>query len=145
MIAVLAFYFAADLFFSVESFRKVPESKMKMQEIAQPPEVEDASFLKKAAAYYLEQVGKRNIFKMGRDPVKGVSKKVISVKLSELSKSLRLVGVSWSENPDVMIEDTRAMRTFFVKRGEMVGELRVEAIFKDRVILSYAGEEIELK
>jgi hypothetical protein len=44
-----------------------------------------------------------------------------------------------------MIEDTKALRTFFVKRGEMAGEAKVQAIFKDKVVLSVGTEEFELK
>ena len=46
---------------------------------------------------------------------------------------------------DAMIEDTQALRTFFVKRGQMLGQVKVEAIFKDKIILSCDGEEAELR
>jgi type II secretory pathway component PulC len=56
------------------------------------------------------------------------------------------VGISWSADPDVMIEDGKTQRTIFLKKGQLVdNEIRVEAVFKDKVILSYKGEEIELK
>ena len=32
-----------------------------------------------------------------------------------------------------------------VKRGEMIGEVKVQAIFKDKVVLTFGGEEVELK
>ena len=44
-----------------------------------------------------------------------------------------------------MIEDKQSVKTFFVKRGQMIGPVKVEAIFKDKVVLSYEGEEIELR
>jgi hypothetical protein len=45
-----------------------------------------------------------------------------------------------------MIEDTKTQRTLFLKKGQRIdNEIKVEAIFKDKVILSYKGEEIELK
>jgi hypothetical protein len=44
-----------------------------------------------------------------------------------------------------MIEDTKELKTFFVKRGEMVGDAKVQAIFKDKVVLSLGKEEFELK
>ena len=68
--------------------------------------------------------------------------------VSALSKEishLKLVGISWSNNPDAMVEDTKALKTFFIKRGDMIGKFRVEAIFKDKIILSFEGEEVELR
>jgi hypothetical protein len=55
------------------------------------------------------------------------------------------VGISWSDDPDVMIEDTKTQRTFFLKKGQMIDDIKLEAVFKDKVILNYLGEEIELK
>ena len=62
-----------------------------------------------------------------------------------VTQHLRLAGISWSDDPDAMIEDTRTKRTLFVKRGGMIGKIKVQAIFKDKVVLFYDGEEIELK
>jgi type II secretory pathway component PulC len=56
------------------------------------------------------------------------------------------VGIAWSNDPDAMIEDTKTHRTFFLKKGQTIDEeIKVQAIFKDRVVLSYKGEEIELR
>jgi len=45
----------------------------------------------------------------------------------------------------MIIEDTQAKRAYFLKRGQMINDFEVKAIFKDKVILSYQGEEIELR
>jgi type II secretory pathway component PulC len=64
----------------------------------------------------------------------------------EATKHLRLVGISWSDDPDIMIEDTKTQRTLFLKKGKLIdNEIKVQAVFKDKVILSYNGEEIELR
>lgn len=100
--------------------------------------------LKKTVSYYMDKVASRDIFRMGRkDPE--AAKKGVSEAALEATQHLKLVGISWSNNPDAMIEDSKAMRTFFLKRGQMIGDVKVEAIFRDRVILNYAGEDIELK
>jgi type II secretory pathway component PulC len=73
--------------------------------------------------------------------VKGPSSRII-----EATQNLKLVGISWSNDPDVMIEDTQNHRTLFLKKGRLINnEIKVEAIFKDKVVLSYQGEEIELR
>ena len=98
----------------------------------------------KVASYYLEKIRARDIFKIGSKK-KEEEIKVPSSKIIDATQNLKLVGISWSGDPDAMIEDTKALRTFFVKRGQMIGEVKVQAIFKDRVVLSYEGEELELR
>lgn len=108
-------------------------------------------FLKKAVSYYLEKIGQRDIFKMGAvQKITGADgvqteMKVTSSRILDATETLKLVGISWSDNPDAIIEDTKDTKTFFVKTGQKIGDVRVQAIFKDKVVLSYQGEETELK
>lgn len=108
-------------------------------------------FLKKAVSYYLEKMGERNIFQMGAvQKVTGADgvqtqMKVTSTQILDATENLKLVGISWSNDPDAIIEDTKDTKTFFVKTGQRIGDVKVQAIFKDKVILSYQGEETELK
>lgn len=102
----------------------------------------------KNSASYLEKVRKRDIFKIVEDaPVVAVVDKVVEKPKEILVKTrdLKLVGISWSKDPDAMIEDAKSKRTFFVKRGSYVNDVKVEAIFRDKVIVSYQGEQAELK
>ena len=101
--------------------------------------------MKKTAAYYFEKVAQRDIFKMGPKPLPTEKQKVVSPVVTEATKNLKLVGISWSDNPDAMIEDTQAKRTFFLKRGQKIGKMKIQAIFRDKVILSYEDEEVILK
>ncbi|MDD5347107.1 MAG: hypothetical protein PHT59_00680 [Candidatus Omnitrophica bacterium] len=94
-------------------------------------------------AAYLDKVKERNIFRMGRlvrEPQGSVS-----TKAQEATASLRLVGISWSQNPDAMIEDTKVQKTYFVKKGQLVADMKVEAIHKDKVVLRLGQELIELR
>lgn len=99
------------------------------------------------SAYYLQKVSARDIFKEGGRPEAPVqSEEPAPVEANPLTASLSLVGISWSANPDVIIEDKENKRTYFVKRGQNVGEgVKVEAIFKDHVVLSHDGREFELR
>lgn len=102
--------------------------------------------LLKANPYYLEKARGRNIFRIRM--TKGDEKvgKTPFSTISEATKNLRLVGISWSDDPDVMIEDTNTKSTFFLKKGQTIDNtIKIEAVYKDRVVLSYSGEEIELK
>ncbi|MCM8795910.1 MAG: hypothetical protein NC928_04430 [Candidatus Omnitrophica bacterium] len=150
LIFVLGVYFISTFFGSLVSLKKMPSYlEIKPQEGMTVTRAEETSFLKKASSYYLEKARARDIFKMGGEKTtttsEAASPKGFSSKIIEATQHLKLVGISWSNDPDAMIEDTRALRTFFVKKGQMIGEVRVEAIFKDKVVLRYAGEEIELR
>lgn len=116
-------------------------------------EIESPLSLKKKS-YYQEQVRKRNMFsfipeKKPEVPVakenEKEEKKEVTPKIVELTKNLALVGISWSNNPEAMIEDREAKRTLFLKRGDIINNVRVQAIFKDKVILNYEGQELELR
>jgi hypothetical protein len=94
--------------------------------------------------YYKERVKKRNVFRMGQK-TNFEATEVISAKAAEAAQSLKLVGISWSDQPDAMIEDTKAGKTYFVKKGQLVGDLKVETVYRDRVILRFGAETIELR
>lgn len=146
LISLALVYFISDVSFSLARLGKKPDISVELKKSAEPAGLPGTSLLK-AAAFYLEQVRGRNIFEMGdTQPKEGEKTVQPSAEESlEASQSLKLVGIAWSDDPDAMIEDTKAMKTFFVKRGEMVGEFKVEAIFKNKVILTIGGEEIELR
>ena len=150
-VVILSVYFIANLFISANNFKKVPDFSFKIKQIKRPvPDIQEATVLR-ALTYYLDKVRARDIFVMEektqqQDTVKGTSKPSPS-RLAEVTQGLRLVGISWSNDPDVMLEDTKALKTYFLKKGQVLdsNNVKVEAIFKDKVILSFEGAEIELK
>lgn len=103
----------------------------------------------KSLPYYLEKVGGRNLFSFTALPKEEPAEEgPVSEAQPEGKKArqLLLVGIAWSDDPEAMIEDTDAKQTYFVRRGQSIDdELKVVAIFKDAVILSVDGKEIELK
>lgn len=145
---ILTFYFISNFFVSLINLKKSPDLESKTLEARNLISSSETSLLKKAVSYYLEKVRQRDIFKMGAKTPGSSAKSVLRAPTSriiEATQHLKLVGISWSGDPDVMIEDTKALRTFFLKRGQMIGEVEVQAIFKDKVVLGYGGEEIELR
>jgi hypothetical protein len=145
-VLVLAVYFVISLFLAVMNSKKTLEVELKSTGEKQGFRTQPTSFLK-AASYYLEKARERDIFRMGMKKTasevalpKGPSQMIL-----DATQHLKLVGISWSDDPDVMIEDTQAKRTYFLKKGQSIDKIKLEAVFKDKVILSCAGEEIELK
>jgi len=99
----------------------------------------------KDATYYLDKVTQRNIFKIGAKKIAEAPGRGDISRVMEMTQNLKLVGISWSNDPDAMIEDTKTTRTFFVKRGQMISEVKVKDIARDKVVLTYDGEDIDLR
>ena len=60
----------------------------------------------------------------------------------------KLVGVAWLDVPEsatVMLEDTGKHETHFLKEGDKIEDVKVKTIYTDRVVFSYANEEITIK
>jgi len=65
--------------------------------------------------------------------------------LSQLIEGLTLVGINRGAGPEAFIEDKAQNRTYFVKVGQMVRNLKVKSIGADNsVVLELEGEEITL-
>jgi len=67
-----------------------------------------------------------------------------SMQPEELIKNLNLVGIAWEDEPHAMIENKISGKTFFVKKGEFLYQLKVEKIMVDKIVLNCKGEKFEL-
>ena len=113
-------------------------------------EVKAMASLLQSETYYLNKVKARNLFgfagKSEEEKTAFREKPIVQVtKLEQMVKSFKLVGISWSKDPDAIIEDEKAKKTYFVKTGDKINKISIEAIYRDRVILHYLTEEVELR
>ena len=92
--------------------------------------------------YYLDRIGGKDLFSPQRIALVKAKAEISS---GEPYTGLKLVGVDWGGNPVALIEDTKTQKTYFVKKGESVKELKVMEIFRDRVTLRYDNKVVELK
>lgn len=103
----------------------------------------------KAFAYYMEKVHARDIFKIGRMMMQSAApimdQAAIRAAQETVLNKFKLVGISWSDDPDAMVEETTSGTTHFMKRGQVLDGIKVQAIFKDKVVLNYNGVEVELR
>ena len=76
-------------------------------------------------------------------PIK--SESAISKETEQAMTNLKLVGIIWSNNPQIMIENINEQRTYLLSTGEQIGQHKVKKIFRDRVILEIEGQEQELR
>ena len=144
----LVLYLAISVSLFIRQLRKDIDLKPKIGKTQETGSLPIRSVLK-SLSYYLEKSRERDIFRIGIKKSaldssiipKGPSQRII-----EATQDLRLVGISWSSDPDAMIEDTKTKRTYFLKKGQtMDREIKVQAIFKDKVVLSWGAEEIDLR
>jgi len=63
---------------------------------------------------------------------------------SELIKDINLLGIISGDNPQAIIEDKKSQKTFYVSRGEFVGQFQVEEIQDGKVTLTYQGQRFDL-
>jgi len=143
---LLAVILSTNISMSIANLNMMPSMKFKIPEGVKVAFAPAASRLKDLS-FYVDKMRQRDIFKMGeKKKDEGMPEaKISQPQLADAVAHLKLVGISWSKDPDAMIEDTKVMRTFFIKRGQKVGEFKVQAIFKDKVVLSFEGQEVELK
>ena len=141
---------------SIVKMKEVPEFIAKGTRSSK--EIPLAGFSKKKISDYLEGPRSRNIFSFGdiqieveEDEEEVIAEVAAPVektlsKAELLAQNLELVGIGWSDNPDVMVKNIQANKMYFLKRGERIdGLIKVEAVFPDKVILTYEGKELELR
>jgi hypothetical protein len=148
--------------FSMSVARLAEPPKFVVKNSRPPVEVLSQETTDKKLAFYLEGPRSRNIFKFGdsarqeeKPPVVKEEEQAevappVDVPLSNaetLARQLGLVGIGWSDDPDVMVENIETKKMYFLKRGQKIDNLiKIEAIFQDKVILTYDnGKEMELR
>jgi type II secretory pathway component PulC len=109
--------------------KKLPV-KQKTQEESKPLE------------FYTQETGNRQIFSSsGNNPAAANPAAAVN---ADVIKGINLVGIISGANPQAIIEDKETQRSFYLSRGQFLGELRIEDIQESKVILSYRGVRYEL-
>ena len=99
---------------------------------------------------YLVGITRRNFFQPfeqeeGKTAVGAPGK---NAQITQKAAHLRLVGVSWLDTIDsasVMVEDSEKNMTYFLKKGERIGDIFVKTIYADSAVLGYDNEEMTIK
>ncbi len=99
--------------------------------------------------YYLAGVNDRNIFQPFVVSDKQVGHMLAkNRKILQKTANLRLVGIAWLDTVDsasVMIEDTEKGKTYFLKKGQKIGDIIVKTIYADSAVLGYEDEEMVIR
>ena len=95
----------------------------------------------KPFSFYMEGMKDRQVFNVAFSQESGQEEAVID---TDLASILNLVGIMAGDNPQAVIEDKTAGKTFYLSRGQSFGEFKVEEILEGKVILSSRGKRYEL-
>jgi hypothetical protein len=102
----------------------------------------------KDVVYYIDKVSSRNIFQPYEKKTDTAAAPAGDTALKSRISKYKLVGVAWLDVPEsatVMLENTTTHETRFLREGEKIDDVTVKTIFTDRVVFSYANEEITVK
>ncbi|MDP2920761.1 MAG: hypothetical protein Q8O12_00125 [Candidatus Omnitrophota bacterium] len=80
-------------------------------------------------------------------PLPGTDEGIITKKIpkEEILGNLNLLGIITGDNNQAIVEDKALKKTFFLYKGDSLGELKVYEIKDNAVILEYMGDKIELR
>lgn len=99
--------------------------------------------------YYLAGVNRRNIFRPYEEQMLAdISPVQELMTITRKAENFRLVGISWMdrvETASAMIEDTEKQVTYFLQKGEKIGNIEVKTIYADSVELALENEEMILR
>ncbi len=91
---------------------------------------------------YLEAISEKNLFGIS---YQSETRSVRKASIDELAKDLRLKGIAVFDSSEAIFENASTRQTLFLKVGDKIGELKVEKILKETVILSSQSEKKELR
>ncbi|KPK98759.1 MAG: hypothetical protein AMJ95_02625 [Omnitrophica WOR_2 bacterium SM23_72] len=121
-------------------------SKVKLPEVTkeQVKTSSTSSLNVKPLESYLEGVQQRQIFRAATvSDVLPISSAAVTNTL-DLFKDMTLVGIISSDPPQAVIEDKKTQKTYYLTRGQAIGDLKVDDIQEGKVIVDYLGTKYEL-
>lgn len=91
---------------------------------------------------YLDGVRGRQIFAgAGSSVTAAMPQPAAGVNVAD---DISLVGIISGENPQAVVEDKKNQKTYYLSRGQLIGDLRVDDIKEGKIIVDRKGEKFEL-
>lgn len=143
---LMPLFFAASVIYLLASFIypwvglnkiKLPApSEQKIEEPKLMPK-QDA----KSLEFYSEGIQARKIFSAvsgGQTQVSTIAGDTDSI------QDITLVGIISGERPQAIIENKKTQQTYYVSKGQFIGEFQVEDIQEGKIIINFQGKRYEL-
>lgn len=133
------FYLVTSLIYPLVGLKKIKLPKIfpeKTTESKIEPRLEVKPY-----EFYQEGIANKQIF----GPVfsQGTGKPQTALDL-DLMKDINLVGIIAGETPQAVIEDKKTQKTYYVTKGQFIGQMQVEDIQEGKIIIVYQGQRFEL-
>ncbi len=93
---------------------------------------------------YLEGLKSRQIFAASSLPEGALPTSAPVTNTLDLFKDISLVGIISSSPPQAVIEDKKTQKTYYLSKGQSMGDLKVDDIQEGKVVLNYLGTKYEL-
>ena len=108
----------------IEEFEPIPDQKMKPYE------------------FYSQALSRSDLFKVSTPPQE-VLAGTLTADASSI-KDIDLVGIISGDSPQAIIEDKKIKKTYYVTKGQFIGDIQVEDILQGKVVLIFEGQRYEL-
>lgn len=92
--------------------------------------------------FYSQGIGSRRIFtspskqETYKEPVKALTQDSI--------RDITLLGIISGDTPQAIVEDKKTQKTYYLNKGQFIGELQVTDIQEGKIILDFNGQAVEL-
>ena len=93
--------------------------------------------------YYVGRVGSRQLFSGQMYTQEGaprISKALDKVDISDFT----LIGIMGGDSPEAIVESKKEQKSYYLKKGDLVGPFQVKEIKEGQVILQRDSELLEL-
>lgn len=97
----------------------------------------------KTREFYAQGVRERKIFSSAGQPAVSSGSQVSGID-PDLIKDFTVVGIIAGDSPQAIIEDKKAQKTYYLEKGQFMGEFRIEEIQDGKIVLDYKGQRFEL-
>jgi type II secretory pathway component PulC len=138
-LGVSLIYLAVSFIYPLLGLRKIKLPQVTPEKIIES-KIEPTQEIK-PYEFYLEAAKGRQIFSSVSGQELGQPASGVSV---DLIKDINLVGIISGENPQAVIEDKKTQKTYYVTKGQFIGEFQIGDIQEGKVILDYKGQRFEL-
>jgi type II secretory pathway component PulC len=92
--------------------------------------------------YYIEGVSGKELFGAARGSFdQGIQSAAAGVNVAD---DLNLVGIISGANPQAIIEEKKSNKTYYLSRGQLIGDLRIDDIQEGRIVVERRGQKFEL-
>lgn len=91
--------------------------------------------------FYIDGVGARQVFGGADKGGTALSQAAAGVNVAD---DINLVGIISGENPQAIVEDKKSQKTYYLSRGQLIGDLKVDDIGDGKIIVERLGQKFEL-